>query len=158
MSSSGRTTPVYFSTREREDKPCVEVSFHIILNLYEDLLLFRSSTGCHRQHTFFDIYTQTSTTHLKEFTKVSSRSICCTQSEPSCRSVAPAASENRQICFLRPDPLYPAKCFTLTADGRDPSFIALAELWQVWARLGDLPGFWVRTSVNTNAHQKPRDI
>lgn len=64
--------------------------------------------------------------------------------------LAPAASETQQICFLCPDPSSQEEPFTLTAGGRDPGFIALAELWQVWARLGDLLGFWVRTSVNAN--------
>lgn len=92
-------------------------------------------------------HTQTSTTHLKEFPQVSSHSLCC-RPEPTCRPTAPAASEKDQICFLRPDPSSPAKSFTLTAGGCDPGFIALAELRQVWARLGDLPGLWVRASVN----------
>lgn len=67
--------------------------------------------------------------------------------------LAPAAPEKHQICFLCPDTSSQEESFTLTAGGRDPGFIALAELWQVWARLGDLLGFWVRTSVNTNTQE-----
>lgn len=65
---------------------------------------------------------------------------------PGVASAILLASETHQICFPCPDPSSQEEPFTLTAGGRDPGFIALAELWQVWARLGDLLGFWVRTA------------